>query len=1578
MKKKLVSVLLAAVMTVSSVSVASATSMDPVAESFDNEELTTETENETETELQETETQESESSVESVPDTGDDVLSDGSTSSKDNLISDPDATQTESETQPAEDSQKNVTVKAEKADVFFASDLKKLKDGTLEDPDLKTDSLADSTTETETETESQEEKDKRTAAIKAAEKVLPEEYSSLLSDDSYKLLMKQKHSFQVSDYVDFYVVPEEGYDVDHVKVSSSLYGELQVTDYENGVYEVSMPDDDITIETKAVEHTEVEIESEEETESEETESETESESEKTECTCLSDSENGYDHDWDCPVFWEQFKEDCTCGNDEEKVTSHDYNCEAFIKAIAAVCTCEVGDEYPCMHDDCEVISRMHRELCDCGKDYTVIDDIISTHEADSAIITYLMAWNDYCNEPTTTAAPPLSPVAPGTAMSTNYALSFRFTPGLTQFSYGHEAINSSTADAGAYRNFNNLKSICDDAGKRFPNSGVAFALTNNDNRNTSLSGKTSYWARYTNVCKIGNQWYDLKIFSQYWQGAYKHIYDFKNGSPSQNVRGTLVYSADGNKIGVYVINCRRIKLQYWLMKSGTNEGSGVNAHLTFADVDDDQAIIFKKDEGGPTAAYYANTGRLSIKDDGTFTGIKASGYDSIDRDSNNWVQIDFTTGFSSWFECNASYVVNKSDNYLAYVATTANTLGYYEDPAPNKYVYKVVNGQNTLGGRHSTAQGGDNLDTQALKVNEGDTVLYEIAQHVYPNQNTYLAFDDSFDPCLNITGYGVYNNEWQNVTGSFNWRNSGNRIIAEKTLTEEESNCHTFHLLVYATVKSNRTLYNHGHSASANWNLSNQALVWTTSTYHGDHRNVTNQSWIWGQHWGNYNVKKVDSKTGANLTGAEFHVYQAWDENLSGWTDLGTLTYNASSQCYTTPNICFDKNGNMGWFKIVETKAPAGYSGGWDSGPFELLDTPSGTTFTAKNTANAKGNLKVIKKFGDEEGWVESLLADYDNKDLDVSFQLFGTGDNGTSVNKTLKLNGSGSVTFKDIPVGTYTLKEIYDSEIWESSAVTQKVTIEGDKTVEVKVKNTFIPDKTPQPAPEKSLNTSSGKNKLTEKTVRKRSEEITFSIFQQIKASKHPVVAPYKMEIEDSIDSAFEYKGFKAYLSENAGTSWADDTGSFKDASSGNKFSISKEKYYMDTAAWYRIDITVKIKDRAHLDNYVQNINGTNMYVIPNKASDTLYYDFGEDEVTQKTNEVKVLMPLDELSIVVKKSNEVTGENIPNAEFTVYEWNGTAYKDSVGKMQYSKDREDYIIKNLKKTDTNQGKFKIVETVTPWGHVGSWSKEVVDGTNATETYTATNPMGMGTITVLKKGKHEEVLAGAVYSIKAKENIVSPQGKVLVTAGTEVDKVTTGKDGTAKSKELYPGRYTVTETNAPLGYALNKVPQDVEVTYKDKDTKVTNSSVTFVNNRLYSTITVTKQIDTADIVWEHGNPTFTFKVDGKDVLGNAHTYYKTLEFTKDNVGSGAKASLSAKFTVLAGTYTVSEEKTARYKFGSITDVVNGTISGQTAVLDVSGKKDGTVTEGADGAATFYNVKATDEDLTHTAFVDNTIA
>ena len=167
------------------------------------------------------------------------------------------------ETEETEETGHMVTVKTEKADVFFVSDLQKLKEGVLEDPDLKKDPVP------ETESDTQEKKDKRAAAIKAAGEILPDEYVKILNDESYQLLMKQEHTFSPSAYVDFYVVPEEGYEVDTVKAASSVYGELQVTDYENGAYEAVMPDDAVLLDVKAKEK-QAESEMEPETETEKT------------------------------------------------------------------------------------------------------------------------------------------------------------------------------------------------------------------------------------------------------------------------------------------------------------------------------------------------------------------------------------------------------------------------------------------------------------------------------------------------------------------------------------------------------------------------------------------------------------------------------------------------------------------------------------------------------------------------------------------------------------------------------------------------------------------------------------------------------------------------------------------------------------------------------------------------------------------------------------------------------------------------------------------------------------------------------------------------------------------------------------------------------------------------------------------------------------------------------------------------------------------------------------------------------------------------------------------------------------
>ena len=64
------------------------------------------------------------------------------------------------------------------------------------------------------------------------------------------------------------------------------------------------------------------------------------------------------------------------------------------------------------------------------------------------------------------------------------------------------------------------------------------------------------------------------------------------------------------------------------------------------------------------------------------------------------------------------------------------------------------------------------------------------------------------------------------------------------------------------------------------------------------------------------------------------------------------------------------------------------------------------------------------------------------------------------------------------------------------------------------------------------------------------------------------------------------------------------------------------------------------------------------------------------------------------------------------------------------------------------------------------------------------------------------------LEGAVDEITAAEDIYTLDGTLRAEKGEVVDTVTTGADGTAKSKELYLGKYEVKEVTAPNGMVLN--------------------------------------------------------------------------------------------------------------------------------------------------------------------------
>ena len=104
------------------------------------------------------------------------------------------------------------------------------------------------------------------------------------------------------------------------------------------------------------------------------------------------------------------------------------------------------------------------------------------------------------------------------------------------------------------------------------------------------------------------------------------------------------------------------------------------------------------------------------------------------------------------------------------------------------------------------------------------------------------------------------------------------------------------------------------------------------------------------------------------------------------------------------------------------------------------------------------------------------------------------------------------------------------------------------------------------------------------------------------------------------------------------------------------------------------------------------------------------------------------------------------------------------------------------------------------------------------------------------------------LAGAVFEIYADEDITTPDGTIRYTKNTLVDTITTGKKGTAISKQLYLGKYRVVETVAPYGTVINPEPHTVELTYSGQNEKVTNTSTSFTNDRQNVVIDLTKILE----------------------------------------------------------------------------------------------------------------------------------
>lgn len=175
----------------------------------------------------------------------------------------------------------------------------------------------------------------------------------------------------------------------------------------------------------------------------------------------------------------------------------------------------------------------------------------------------------------------------------------------------------------------------------------------------------------------------------------------------------------------------------------------------------------------------------------------------------------------------------------------------------------------------------------------------------------------------------------------------------------------------------------------------------------------------------------------------------------------------------------------------------------------------------------------------------------------------------------------------------------------------------------------------------------------------------------------------------------------------------------------------------------------------------------------------------------------------------------------------------------------------------------NYGKYEIIEQSTAYGYVLD-SKPVpfeIDGTKAVVTVEKYNMPQKGRITVEKTGEifwsvsekdgvYTPVysvggLKSAVFTVTAAEDIVTPDGTLRYAEGEMVDILTTDADGQAVTKELYLGKYEVTETEAPYGTVLNKTPQTVSLTYAGQEIEITGTGVSLYNERQKAEILLKK-------------------------------------------------------------------------------------------------------------------------------------
>ncbi|MDA2376503.1 SpaA isopeptide-forming pilin-related protein [Bacillus cereus] len=534
---------------------------------------------------------------------------------------------------------------------------------------------------------------------------------------------------------------------------------------------------------------------------------------------------------------------------------------------------------------------------------------------------------------------------------------------------------------------------------------------------------------------------------------------------------------------------------------------------------------------------------------------------------------------------------------------------------------------------------------------------------------------------------------------------------------------------------------------------------------------------------GHLQIKKVDENDeNIVLKDAKFDVIDK-DNNV-----VATVTTNEKG-------IAEVKDLPFGDYFVKEINAPEGYI---------KVDTP--VKVTIDNTNVIELVMKNTRKV--ENGQFKLLKKDSESGQL-LPGAKFDVIDKDGKVVETIVTDDKGEALSKQLPVGSYTLKEVEAPKGYELSSSSVSIDVEANKVVTVDVMNKKIPEKVTGQfeivkvdAEDKTKVLSDAEFEVYKdgkKVDTLRTDKTGKVVSQKLEPGKYTLKetkAPqgYKL-LKEEIEVVVEANKLVEVQIENA-----KELGSLqvikKDAESGTVLAGAEFKLKNEAG---------QVVGEAKTTNKEGVVKFENL--VPGK------YTLEETKAPEGYKALEVTVEVNVVANEVVKQ-EVTNEKV-TGQFEIVKVDANDKTKLLSGAEFEVYKDGKKVAELKTDESGKvmspklplGEYTVKETKAPAGYKLSNKEWKVTIQNEKEVVKveAENAKELGSLQVTKKDAESgTVLAGAEFKLKNEAGQVVGEAK------------TTNKEGVVKFENLVPGKYTLEETKAPEGYKALEVTVEVNV------------------------------------------------------------------------------------------------------------------------------------------------------------------